>query len=280
MKLGVSINYWDCGELLLDTIRCIRPFADHLSIVFQLKSNYGQKMSINDLRVLNYVRDNKLVDEIIRAERPESDLRMGEKIIAGIHETRKRNIGLELARNQFCTHYMSMDADEFYKPSEFINIKKEMDKGKYEVILCQMQTYYKTPVYRIAPPEDYYVPVMYKITPELKFTAMPADEFPTKEQSFLVDPSRRCVVNSAFICDRNFAEMHHMSYVRQNIARKLSNSSAKLNYKPEQFNKCLDYYNNWQPHQKAMLIGTALYYHRVEVVPDFFNLLKINKDVN
>ena len=275
IKLGVSINYWDCGELLQSVVANIRPHAYHLSIVFQTHSNFGNIWGTADKMALERVMNSPIgvrPDAAIRCERPLADINNPKLLmLGGIHETAKRNAGLDAARSAGCTHYMSMDADEFYIATELEMVKLLMDfpyasdGSKYDVAVCQMQTYYKSPSYRIVPPEDYYVPIMYRFTDSLKFVPT---SFPV-----LVDPSRRCEVSNPLILSRNSCQMHHMSYVRSNIARKLINSSAMLNFDVEQLKQCISHYNNWQYPQQAMMIGKTLSLIDVESVENVFGVL-------
>ena len=43
MKLGVSYNLFDGEELLENSIKCIRDSVDHISVVYQSTSNFGEK---------------------------------------------------------------------------------------------------------------------------------------------------------------------------------------------------------------------------------------------
>jgi hypothetical protein len=78
-----------------------------------------------------------------------------------------------------------MDSDEFYKIDEFIRVKNFLIKNpEYDSSACNMETYYKESKYKISPPEDYYVPLIYKITEVTEYSL--GCNFPV-----LVDPTRR-----------------------------------------------------------------------------------------
>ena len=80
-----------------------------------------------------------------------------------INEITKRNIGLFLSEGAGCTHHMAMDSDEFYTESQFEYLKQKMTEEDLDSSACQMITYYKEPIYRLEPKEDYYVSLIFKI---------------------------------------------------------------------------------------------------------------------
>jgi hypothetical protein len=43
MKLGVSFNIFDGEEMLFFSLRNLRPMVDHINVVYQTISNYGNK---------------------------------------------------------------------------------------------------------------------------------------------------------------------------------------------------------------------------------------------
>ena len=137
-----------------------------------------------------------------------------------------------------------MDSDEFYTDEQFKFLKKEMIDGDYDSSCCQMVTYYKEPKYRLDPKEDYYVSLIYKIQNGKQYVmGLP---FPT-----LVDPTRRMEMGKCKIFSREEIEMHHTSYVRKDLRKKLQNSSASPNFK--NIDKIVDYYNSWEyPNQGLM----------------------------
>jgi hypothetical protein len=122
-----------------------------------------------------------------------------------------------------------------------------MKEGGYDSSACQMTTYYKEPIYRLDPKEEYYVSLIYKINNNSSYVM--GVPFPV-----LVDPTRRMNTTNCRIFTRDEIEMHHMSYVRKNIERKVRNSSAKVNFEswiPE----FLEYFNKWGEGDDALMPG-------------------------
>jgi hypothetical protein len=240
MKLGVSYNLFDGEELLEASIKSIRNNVDYISVVYQTKSNFGNPCSDDLVPLLERLESEGLIDELFEYL---------PKVDKGGHynEIRKRNLGLILSEGAGCTHHMAMDSDEFYTDEQFKYMKKTIEDGDYDSSACQMTTYYKEPIYRLDPKEEYYVSLPFKIKQGVEFVM--GHPFPV-----LVDPTRRVKPGVCKVFTRDEIEMHHMSYVRKDIERKVSNSSAKVNFHswiPE----FLDYFNKWEYGKEALMPG-------------------------
>jgi hypothetical protein len=252
MKIGVSYNIFDGEELLESSIKSIRNNVDYISVVYQTISNFGNECDKNLVSILEYLKNKNLIDEIFEFK---------PKINRGGHfnEITKRNIGLSLSEGAGCTHHMAMDSDEFYDEEEFKYLKKIMLEGDYDSSACQMTTYYKEPTYRLEPKEEYFVSLLYKIRQNREYVI--GHPFPV-----LVDPTRRMEPGKCKIFTRDEIEMHHMSYIRKNLFRKLQNSSASPNFR--NINKIVDYFDKWMYPQQALMGGA----------PDkFYNIVKVDK---
>jgi hypothetical protein len=259
MKLGVSYNVFDGEELLEGSIKQIRNQVDYVSVVYQTKSNLGNSCDKNLVPLLKRLQKNGLIDYI------EEYKPIG--INPHFDEITKRNIGLELSKKENCTHHMSMDTDEYYLLEDFISVKKLIEENDYDSSYCQMRTYYKTWDYQLDPPEDYYVSLIYKIKQNSKFIF--AHNCPV-----LVDPTRRMsLCESPIILQREQIEMHHGSYIRNNIRTKLTNSSASVNFSKE-IDKLVNHYDNWEYPQEVLWGGLPSKYLKVKEVKNKFLLIK------
>jgi len=238
MRLGVSYNLFDGEELLEGSIKQIRRHVDYISVVYQTISNFGNPCNTELVPLLEKLKSEGLVDELFK---------YSPKINKGGHsnEIQKRNIGLALSQGAGCTHHMSMDSDEYYLGSEFENLKKIVTEGDYDSSYCQMQTYYKSFEYILDPPETYYVSLIFKIKNDSNYVLM-------APSPVLVDPTRRLSpTNNPIVLERKNIELHHMSFVRNNVSLKLNNSSANISFN----NKIIDitnHYNNWTYPNKVM----------------------------
>jgi hypothetical protein len=256
MKLGISYNLFDGEELLEKSIASIRETVDHINVVYQNISNFNNKSSENLEDLLNDLKKDGKVDSII--EYVPNFNNTSHK-----NEITKRNIGLENSRNFKCNYHMSMDTDEFYKIEELSKVKRFLEKNpQYDSSACQMQTYYKSPEYCVNPPEDYYVSLIYKISNHnFNFVNFPV----------LVDPTRRIETDNCAIFDRDVIEMHHMSYIRNDIRKKLKNSSAYINFSDD-LNNIVEYFNNWNFEKPALFAGVPSIYRDIKKVENIFNI--------
>ena len=232
MKLGVSYNVFDGEELLEGSIKQIRNLVDYVSVVYQTVSNFGNKCDENLINLLNKLKSDGLIDDLYE---------YFPNLSNGPHynELEKRNIGLELSKKNGCTHHMSMDSDEYYLSNQFELLKNKVIEGDYDSSFCQMISYYKSWEYRLDPPEDYYVSLIYKIYNDKNFILK-------APSPVLVDQTRRIMgIKKPLIFKRNEIEMHHGSYIRKEIKSKLLNSTAIGLYR-NQINNIIKDYNNWR----------------------------------
>lgn len=257
MKIGVSYNLFDGEELLEGSIKCIRDEVDYISVVYQTESNFGNPCDDNLIPLLNDLLKKGLVDELFEYK---------PKINKGGHhnEITKRNIGVSLSLGAGCTHHMSMDSDEYYLLQEFQYMKKTMQEGNYDSSACQLLTYYKEPIYILDPPEDYYVSLLYKLKSSSEYKI--GNRLPV-----LVDPTRCMEPGNCKIFTRNEVQMHHLSYIRKDIKKKLTNSSS-INGFINNINEIVDYYNKWGNGDKALLAAAPTRYSDLMKVDNLFKI--------
>jgi hypothetical protein len=255
MKIGVSYNLYDGEELLEGSIKCIRSEVDYISVVYQTVSNFGNPCDENLIPLLEKLKNGGLIDELFE---------YNPKINKGGHynEITKRNIGVSLSLGQNCTHHMSMDSDEYYLLEEFKYMKKVVNEGNYDSSACQLQTYYKEPIYRLDPPEDYYVSLLFKINQNSEYSM--SNRLPV-----LVDPTRCMTPGNCKIFSREELQMHHFSYIRKNVRRKLQNSSAVVNFN-DRLDKLVDYHVNWAYPKQALMAGAPDKFYDIIEVDNIF----------
>jgi hypothetical protein len=256
MRLGISYNLFDGEELLEGSIKQIRKQVDYVSVVYQTTSNFGNPCNPNLVPLLERLKSEGLIDELFEYM---------PKVNKGGHsnEIQKRNIGLSLSQGAGCTHHMSMDSDEYYLPSEFESVKKLIEEGDYDSSFCQMQTYYKSWEFALNPPEEYYVSLIFKIKPDSSYVlGAPAP--------VLVDPTRRMSPSSKpIVLTREQIQMHHGSYIRDNIRTKLTNSSASTNFNKD-IDRITNHYNNWKYPDKVLWGGLPSTLHTVKKIESLF----------
>jgi len=263
MKLGVAYNLFDGEELIEYSIKSIRNNVDFITVLYQEVSNHGVKCSDGILEFLEELKTKGLIDEI-HLFIPDITDTGGEN--ASLNETRKRNMGLEISRNKGCTHHMSIDTDEFYTDEQFKYMKEVLENGDFHAAACQHCQYYKDSKYILKNKEQEYVTTIEKINPETKYVYMIGFPVP-------VDPTRKTNNRNIKIFNRSEVEMHHMSFVRKDISKKLMSHSSKRFFSLEQINKIDEYYNSWTYPNPAMWAGANLL--EVIEVPRLFEIYEV-----
>jgi hypothetical protein len=218
MKLSVTINFFNGEELLRKTVENIRPLTEHLSIVYQTKSNWGEPITEQALTVLNSLMAEGLVDDCVLYE---PDL----TLIAAENEFTKRRIGLDVAIKNEATHILLMDADEFYKADEFLAAKQLIEKENIDFSAVNSYFYLHQSIYRSKTCDTTNVCFITKITPELIFEH--GQPFPLEN----IDPTCRLVnpIGKFKLFHETDIAMHHMCFVRSSFESKLKNTSSAAN---------------------------------------------------
>jgi hypothetical protein len=250
-KLGVSFMVFNGEELLIPAIIHLKDNVDFVSVVYQEESNNRKEKK--DLQPL-LKKLKPLVDVVVkytpnsnyeRWNLSETQKSMTDEIFDHKHnDMSKRQMGLEICRANGCDYFMNMDTDEFYVPEEVERAKETIVAGGYDSSFCKMQTYYKYTNCVIDPPEEYYVPFIYKITPQSKIEVIDNDMFPV-----IADGQRRIRTKHPLIFKREELEMHHLSYVRKNaknLLSKISTSMQNILYSKNRKEKIMWDWNNFK----------------------------------
>lgn len=205
MKLAAIYNVFDGSELLDGSMTCLKFHVDHIIIIWQDVSNFGDYFDPTpDIKTTGYknLTLHKYHPEIAKG--------------ASYNEKAKRNIGLDIARSLGCTHFLHIDVDEYYE--DFAWAKDRYIKSRANGSVCGLYTYFKSPTLRFETPDEYYVPFIHELH---SHTVAGVPTYP-----FYVDPTRR--INTDNVVHLPFY-MDHYSYVRKNISRKVNNSTARYN---------------------------------------------------
>jgi hypothetical protein len=259
-KLGASYNVFDTEELLEASIRAVREQIDYINIVYQRTSNSGQNCSEKLLPTLNYLLELGLIDELIEFT---PDL----SVSSHFNELEKRNIGLLNSRKNKCTHFISLDADEFYKEDQFAKAKSYVYENKIKSSCVTLVNYFKAPIYQMqySGSSEYYVSFIFKISRKTKF------EFNT-DFPVLIDPTRRIKSKKSHLFSPSEIKMHHMTLVRRNIRSKIENSSANSIYKKNNIDKYVSYFNNWSFGESVYPPSNYDNIVELNIVPNFFDI--------
>lgn len=210
-KLCAIYNcFGDSTELLPYSLNCLVGEVDEIIFVTQDISNYGEKIEYQ-LFSEGFL-ENLFSHTVFTYAKFTPDL----KKTGMVNETAKRNLGLEIAKEHGCTHFLNIDCDELFE--DFGKAKDAYISAGHNGSVSKMITYFKRPTLRLKNPEGYYVPFIHKLFLHTKAGNTP---YP-----FYVDPTRR--VNETDVIELSHF-MHHFSYVRRDIGLKVRNSSARDN---------------------------------------------------
>jgi len=198
---------------LRGSIEQIRNSVDVVIAVTQMESNFGEV----DLAGYSHCRELHSIGLIDSVSLLEPMRGKG----GAENEKRKRNYGLNIARSMGCTHFISMDCDEYYLPDQF---RKAVDRGyEFAGSVCEIQTYYKRPDWHFGI-DSYYVPFLHQIGQKTQCGSL---NYP-----YYVDPTRGVVMGPGERVHKFSPDdliMHHFSYIRTDLEKKLRNSSARRN---------------------------------------------------
>lgn len=222
MRLAAIYNVWADWKMLEHSIRNIRPLVDGIVIVGSERSNHGEYFEIpypwrDDVMLYQWLADDDLclcVFDPNISKQPREN------------ETDKRNYGLQIARDRGYTHFLMMDADEFYEPEPFLKEKEKFLNPDLMGLVCRCQVYFKSPKLTIGI-EQTLVPFIHKITPTIRHEFNKRYPFAWIDGQLRIDPTRSLNINSGV--EWTDLVMHHYSWVRPDFELKIRNSTARRN---------------------------------------------------
>ena len=210
MKLAAIFNVWSDWGMLKYSVANIRSLVDGVIIIGSETSNYGEISPIPQ-------------------EWRNHELYIKEPALAHpMHaETSKRNHGLAIAKEQGYTHFLTMDADEFYAPVDFLTEKQRfIDNPNLAGLVCGSRVYFGSPKLTIGM-DTTRVPFIHKITPDLQHTFNRRYPFAWEGRDIRIDPTRSFNINEG-VSWSNIV-MEHYSWVRKDYPKKIRNSTARMN---------------------------------------------------
>lgn len=243
MKLASIINLWDGEELLVGSMRSVKDGIDLFIIVYQEISNFGELYNpLLNLPVEEMDKEFQIVW-----------LKYDPLVVHGMqNEIRKRNMGINVARNLGCTHFLHMDCDEYYLPGEFVWAKNYFIKMGALGSVVDLYTYFKSAELRQENPDSYFVPFIHAIADN---TIAGAPNYP-----FYVDPTRK--INCPNVIQIPIT-MQHYSWVRRDIERKARNSSARKNIEKSSL------MSDWKTAQEGSVVNGG---NKLRKVEDYFGI--------
>jgi hypothetical protein len=246
MKLSVSYNFFNGEEHLIASVNSIRASVDFISIVYQSISNSGNIISPEALDTLSDIRNRKLADSIIEFTPDFSEARQQ-------NELAKRRIGLDEALRHRCTHFFTMDADEFYRQSEIEFAKDYVSKNRIWATSVSSFFHIKTPNWRAKDTTCCAFITRINERTEIGVGSYyidmvdPTRSLKTPDRGSLLQTKLRALfprMDHHHFADSDVA-MYHMNFVRKDAMKsKLANTSTTdTAFLEEVRNR----YQNWEP---------------------------------
>ncbi len=254
MKLCAIYNVWDDWDLLFRSLNNIRPLVDGVIVIASEYSNCGEKSKIPICWFDN--SPDVIVDFECFQFEPNGVNSMQK-------ETSKRNFGLNKARELGYTHFLMMDADEFYHPDQFLKAKERFHvERNLAGLIVPCNVYFKSPTLTIGR-DITRVPFIHKLTPTIRHEFNRAYPFAWEGLQIRIDPTRSLNINSGVEYTEDVV-MEHYSWVRSDYEKKIRNSTAKNNLDRSTIRQDLIIAKDGE---FCKFYGKVLY-----TVPNYFNL--------
>lgn len=260
----------------------LREVIDYVSIGLQRESYHGDPIDPVDLgEIIRLKEEDHLVDEIV-------EIKLDTTKEPRIQETDKRNLLIQDAENNGCSHVLIIDSDEYYNKNSFLKALKEIDDNDYEMTYCQYINYYSNSYkhFLVYPfKQGMYVPFVsktkYRHSFECQDFPLPSD--PTRRYVRPYDTAEEFFEHGQKYTKKHYTvdyhifpwetvKMHHLSWVRANIRKKVNMWSSKTcfsNYN-DLIDKAVDVYNNFDLNSTEQTKASLLFNtpnHEVYVRP-------------
>jgi hypothetical protein len=223
-KLGFGIIAFEGTEHIANIIYEVRDLCDEIVVCLQEHSYHGSPIAQEDIDAIVNLQNLGYVDDVIwfvPTDMHEGEGPAGPRMV----ETDKRNYILDyLQYDRGCSHSMIIDSDEFYSKDDFKRAKELINKDdSIHVTYCQYINYYRDYTHVMLWPYLCYVPFITEASYRFNF----------KNGSFdkASDPTRRYYIDGEnkvyHIIPYQIVKMHHLSWIRKKIEKKLDGWSAK-----------------------------------------------------
>lgn len=216
MRLTSIISAWsDTLCLLPYAIENHLKFCDGVIVVWSVNSNHGQK----DTSIFDFIVTHQYQNVLFYQLEPVPNLK------PLTNETRKRNQGIQIAKNEGYTHFILSDADELYDPIGMNEEKERFNLFNLNGLVHKLRVYIGKPTLYC---EDHtLVCGIHRLENGTYAGNFP--EYPFAYDAVgkaHIDPSRRLNYLDGIQESKVYCE--HFSYVRKNIDLKIDNSTANL----------------------------------------------------
>lgn len=235
----------------------IREYVDYILVCLQKVSYHGEPIEQYDIDEILMCQKAGLVDEIIWYDPDLSYLQQEnfDPKTPRILETEKRNMMIDALEKAGCSHDIIIDSDEFYDAKQFKFAKESFDKSdEMHVTYCQYMNYYRDYKHVMLWPFPAYVPFIADIRFRYVYENGSFDRPSDPTRRYFVPTDDEC--KEFHIFNWNVIHMHHLSWIRKSIEKKLDAWSSKKYFDNVHGLKdtCLERYINYRDGQNAIIL--------------------------
>ena len=239
-KVCLIVNSFDATELLDLCIKQVRDHVDFVLLSTQEKSYNGVLCSEEDEARYLELHEKGIIDAVITYDVDNRPMR--------VQEWDKRNKSLKYARDLGYSHAIMVDEDEIYDTNQFAKAKEMFFNKGLAASYVRYVNYYKDFHHVIDhPSKDAVVPFIQSTSLQYNYGGhAPAP----------CDPTRRILnpVSEGYIFDRSVIEMHHASWIRNDIRKKIRNWSAKDSFSKRELKEVISKWENWKEGDRAKIL--------------------------
>lgn len=258
-KLGLGIIAFEGTEHLKNITYELRDYCDIITICLQKTSYHGDPIKQEDIDEVELLKSCGLIDSVIWFEPEkfyEDDKVSGPRLI----ETDKRNFILDyLEFAEHCSHGLIIDSDEFYDREDFKRSKDYINSSpEIHVTYCQYINYYRDYKHLLVWPYYCYVPFISEISFRFNFKNGSFDKPSDPTRRYLLEGNNKIY----HLMPYTMVKMHHLSWIRKDITRKIDSWSSKQLFANVRGLKeaIIERYTNYIEGQNAILMFNVPYY--------------------
>lgn len=254
-KIGVGIVAFEGTEHIKNTAYEFRRcgFDTEIVVCLQTKSYTGVDVDQYDIDEVERCKAAGLVDKIIWYSFDEKDIAKAKK-----HETKpgdwprilecnKRNMILDELEKDGCTQAIVTDSDEYYDSRELRNVLKYYDlTDSMRVSYCRYLNYWQDYFHYLVWDKYVYVPFVSDIKYRFKFGAGLGERAVDMTRSYGLDAGE-----TYNIVNWESLKMHHFSWIRMDIEKKINSWSSQKYYNNETLDYIKKKYYEWKPWENA-----------------------------
>lgn len=253
IKTGMGIVAYEGTEHLRAILSELKGCVDTTVILLQRESYQGKPIHPEDWDEVWALKRDGLVDDVI--EFPRIDHMPPRE-----QETVRRNQGMAYLQSKGCDYAIISDSDEFYKRDEFLRAKDFVRQNLPEATYAYYKNYYKTPNFALL--DDCFDTkrgVPFLCNTKLRFMFDIPMSIPT-------DATRRVNSQDIAVLKEEALTMHHWSWIRKDIRRKVEVWSSRDWFSDKEFEEMISDWEKFDGTQKIVTVPHKIKKNKVEVL--------------